>query len=125
MEINEKCDVYSFGVLTLEVIMGKHPGDFVLSLLSASSSSFSASQSTTHHDISLKDIMDPRLPFPTNKQVAEKMVLVAKLALLCVDPNPQLRPTMRQISDQFLKQRPYLQGMFPTITIAQLLALQL
>lgn len=123
MEINEKCDVYSFGVLTLEVIMGKHPGDFVLSLHQASSSS--SSQFTTHHDISLKDIMDPRLPFPSNKQVAEKVVLVAKLALLCVDPNPQLRPSMKHVSDQFLKQRPFLQSMFPTITIGQLLALQL
>ncbi|CDP11414.1 unnamed protein product [Coffea canephora] len=29
LEVNEKCDVYSFGVLALEVIMGKHPGDFI------------------------------------------------------------------------------------------------
>lgn len=123
MEINEKCDVYSFGVLTLEVIMGKHPGDFVLSLLSAST--LSSSLSTTPHEILLKDIMDPRLPFPTNKQVAEKLVLVARLALLCVDPNPKLRPTMKQVSGQFLKQRPYLQSMLPSITIGQLLALQL
>ncbi|KAI8531556.1 hypothetical protein RHMOL_Rhmol11G0145700 [Rhododendron molle] len=26
MEVNKKCDVYSFGVMTLEVIMGEHPG---------------------------------------------------------------------------------------------------
>ncbi|PRQ52050.1 putative protein kinase RLK-Pelle-LRR-XI-1 family [Rosa chinensis] len=35
MEMNEKCDVYSFGVLTLEVIMGKHPGDLMISVLSS------------------------------------------------------------------------------------------
>ena len=39
MEVNEKCDiVYSFGVITLEVIMGNHPGDLISFLLSSSSS---------------------------------------------------------------------------------------
>ncbi|KAF3455562.1 hypothetical protein FNV43_RR00194 [Rhamnella rubrinervis] len=32
MEVNEKCDVYSFGIVTLEVIMGSHPGDLISSL---------------------------------------------------------------------------------------------
>ncbi|PON61565.1 Tyrosine-protein kinase, partial [Parasponia andersonii] len=32
MKVTEKCDVYSFGVLTLEVMMGKQPGDFISSL---------------------------------------------------------------------------------------------
>ncbi|KAK9930096.1 hypothetical protein M0R45_027153 [Rubus argutus] len=34
MEVNEKCDVYSFGVLALETIMGRHPGDLISSLSS-------------------------------------------------------------------------------------------
>nr|GMC82454.1 MDIS1-interacting receptor like kinase 2-like [Ipomoea batatas] len=32
MEVTEKCDVYSFGILALEVIMGKHPGDLIMSI---------------------------------------------------------------------------------------------
>ncbi|XP_060671374.1 MDIS1-interacting receptor like kinase 2-like [Ziziphus jujuba] len=32
MEIKEKIDIYSFGVITLEVIAGKHPGDLISSL---------------------------------------------------------------------------------------------
>ncbi|KAI8003386.1 MDIS1-interacting receptor like kinase 2 [Camellia lanceoleosa] len=58
MEVNERCDVYSFGVLTLEVIMGKHPGDLIYSLSSSSSSSSSTS---TAHGILLKDVLDQRL----------------------------------------------------------------
>ena len=43
MEVNEKCDVYSFGVLTLEVIMGNHLGDLISFLSSSSSSSATTS----------------------------------------------------------------------------------
>ncbi|KAK1575747.1 hypothetical protein Q3G72_007969 [Acer saccharum] len=27
MAVTEKCDVYSFGVLVLEILMGRHPGN--------------------------------------------------------------------------------------------------
>nr|XP_023877696.1 MDIS1-interacting receptor like kinase 2-like [Quercus suber] len=94
MEVNEKCDVYSFGVLTLEVIMGNHPGDLI-SYLSSSLSS-SATTSTTH-DIQVKDILDQRLKPPRN-QVAFKLVLIAKLALACLATNPKSRPTMQEVS---------------------------
>nr|XP_027095182.1 MDIS1-interacting receptor like kinase 2-like [Coffea arabica] len=115
MEVNEKCDVYSFGVLVLEVIMGKHPGDFLMAILSASSSA---------HGILLKDILDSRIQSLT-KQIEEQLMLVAKLTLLCADPNPQLRPTMKQVSVHLLKKRPSLASMFPVITIAELMALDL
>ncbi|KAJ0035984.1 hypothetical protein Pint_24204 [Pistacia integerrima] len=55
MNVSEKCDVYSFGVLALEVILGKHPGD-VLAPFSGSSANM---------NIELDDMLDPRLPFPS------------------------------------------------------------
>ncbi|KAI8003384.1 putative leucine-rich repeat receptor-like protein kinase [Camellia lanceoleosa] len=94
MEVNERCDVYSFGVLTLEVIMGKHPGDLIYSL---SSSSFSSSSTSTAHGIFLKDVLDQRLAAPEN-QVAEQVFVVAKLAFACLQANPLSRPTMRQVA---------------------------
>ncbi|CDP11088.1 unnamed protein product [Coffea canephora] len=118
MEVNEKCDVYSFGVLALEVVMGKHPGDFILSTLSASSST------STVYDIPLKDIVDPRLSSPS-KQESKQVTLVAKLALSCIEPNPLLRPTMKQVCVQLLKEIPSQFNVFPIVTIGQLLDLQM
>ncbi|KAL7208636.1 hypothetical protein ACSBR1_030384 [Camellia fascicularis] len=113
MEVNEKCDVYSFGVLALEVIMGKHLSDLISSLSSSSSSS------STAQGIFLKDILDQRLPPPRN-QVAEQIVVVVKLAFACLHTTPLSRPTMQQVATILSKQRPTLQNQFYTITLGQL-----
>ncbi|KAG5560019.1 hypothetical protein RHGRI_003336 [Rhododendron griersonianum] len=55
MEVNEKLDVYSFGVLTLEVVMGRHPGDIISSL---SSSTFDSSPPSSY-GIFVKNVLDP------------------------------------------------------------------
>ncbi|KAM0036969.1 putative protein kinase RLK-Pelle-LRR-XI-1 family [Helianthus debilis subsp. tardiflorus] len=34
MKVTEKCDVYTFGVLVMEILKGQHPGDFITSLAS-------------------------------------------------------------------------------------------
>ena len=118
MEVNEKCDVYCFGVLALEVIMGNQPGDFILSTLSASSST------STVYVILLKDIVDPRLLSPS-KQESKQVTLVAKLALSCIEPNPQLRPTMKHVCVLLSKEIPSQFNIFPMVTIGQLLDLEI
>ena len=55
MRVTEKCDVYSFGVLALEVIRGKHPRDYISDLTSQ-----------TTEDIQLMDLLDERLLCPTS-----------------------------------------------------------
>ena len=114
MEVNEKCDVYSFGVLALEVIMGRHPGDLILSLWPSSSSSFSNA-----HGLLLKDVLDQRLSPPMNR-MADEVVFVAKLAFACLHPTPQSRPTMKQVSVQLSKPRSAFQNPFHMITLGQL-----
>uniref|UniRef100_A0A453JTM8 non-specific serine/threonine protein kinase n=2 Tax=Aegilops tauschii TaxID=37682 RepID=A0A453JTM8_AEGTS len=79
--VTEKCDVYSFGVLTLELFMGHHPGDFLSSM---------AEKST-----SLKDLLDIRIPLPA-AEVASKVFKVITFAARCIEPNPSRRPTMQQ-----------------------------
>ncbi|KAI7981457.1 putative leucine-rich repeat receptor-like protein kinase [Camellia lanceoleosa] len=117
MEVNERCDVYSFGVLTLELITGKHLGDLISSL--SSSSSFSSSTSTVH-GILLKDVLDQRL-LPPKNQVAEQVVMVAKLSFACLQTNPLSRPTMRQVAMKISDdQSPPLRNQFHMITLGQL-----
>nr|GMD96804.1 probable leucine-rich repeat receptor-like protein kinase At1g35710 [Ipomoea batatas] len=115
MEVTEKCDVYSFGVLALEVIMGKHPGDLITSI-------FSSPISTD--GTLLKDLLDPRLSAPT-KQEAVELILVAKIAVACLNMNPQCRPSMQQVFVLLSKERRYSSSnSLPQITISQLFGVE-
>jgi hypothetical protein len=87
MKVTEKCDVYSFGVLALEVIMGKQVRDFI-SLISPSSDDANTL---------LKDVLDQRLPPPT-PQVEDELITIARLAIECRNSHPQSRPTMQKVS---------------------------
>ncbi|KAK9178081.1 hypothetical protein WN943_027271 [Citrus x changshan-huyou] len=89
MKITEKCDVYSFGVLVLEVIKGKHPRDFL-------SSTSSPSLNT---DIALDEMLDPRLPVPSCS-VQEKLISIMEVAFSCLNESPESRPTMKIVSQQ-------------------------
>ncbi|XP_028070746.1 MDIS1-interacting receptor like kinase 2-like isoform X2 [Camellia sinensis] len=86
MKVTEKCDIYSFGVLALEVIKGKHLGDFITSLLTAAVK-----------NIKLKDVLDQRLS-PPSPEVEEVVMCNVKLAIACLHVNPQSRPTMHIVS---------------------------
>nr|GMC86596.1 MDIS1-interacting receptor like kinase 2-like [Ipomoea batatas] len=117
MEVTEKCDVYSFGILALEVIMGKHPGDLIMSI-------FSSPISTIHGILLLKDVLDSRLSTPT-KQEADELILVAKIAVACLNMNPQCRPSMQHVSVLLSKERRYSSSnSLPQITISQLFGLE-
>ncbi|KAK7276523.1 hypothetical protein RIF29_17663 [Crotalaria pallida] len=115
MEVNEKCDVFSFGVLCLETIMGKHPGDLISSLFSSSAMHAAAS------NLLLKDVLDERLPQPV-MPIAEEVILIAKLAFACLNESPSFRPTMEQVYNEFVMPKsPLVDDPFPIITLKQLL----
>jgi serine/threonine protein kinase len=90
MEINEKCDVYSFGVLTLEILLGKHPGDIVSKLLQSST------VGQTIDAVLLTDMLDQRLLFPTN-HIKKEVVSLIRIAFHCLAESPDTRPTMEQV----------------------------
>ncbi|CDP14105.1 unnamed protein product [Coffea canephora] len=90
MAVTEKSDVYSFGVVVLETLFGEHPREFL---------SFIASQ--PNEPIMLKDLLDARLPPPTNPLVVRNVAVATALALDCVNTNPKCRPTMQQVVNRF------------------------
>ncbi|XP_044511510.1 MDIS1-interacting receptor like kinase 2-like [Mangifera indica] len=92
MEVTEKCDVYSFGVIAMEVIKGKHPDDIISSLLSH----------LTSESMLVKDILDQRLPLPP-PEVEEQVMTIVKLATACLHADPRSRPSMHMISQMLDK----------------------
>ncbi|KAL1149882.1 hypothetical protein V6Z11_A10G219700 [Gossypium hirsutum] len=117
MRVDEKCDVYSFRVLTMEVFMGRHPGDLIsyFSSLESTLSSMSNDQ-----QVLLKDTIDQRLSAPVG-QSAEDLVSTMKIAVACLNGNPQLRPTMQQVSQALGRQSLTLPSPFNSIKLGELL----
>lgn len=83
MTVTTKCDVYSFAVLALEVIRGEHPGDLVSSI--------------SIEKTKLEDLLDSRLPFPSS-EIKEVLTSIMIWAMKCLNTNPQMRPTMYDVS---------------------------
>ncbi|THU73300.1 hypothetical protein C4D60_Mb04t21360 [Musa balbisiana] len=86
MRVTTKCDVYSFGVVTLELLIGGH-GEELVSVLSSPSSP---------KNTLVKDVLDQRPSLPTT-EVADEVAAVLRLALCCVEHDPESRPTMKQV----------------------------
>ncbi|XP_039120340.1 MDIS1-interacting receptor like kinase 2-like [Dioscorea cayenensis subsp. rotundata] len=86
MRMTKKCDVYSFGIVALEVVHGSHPGD-LLSNLSLS--------------MLVKEMLDPRLSLHIADQVTiNQVLLVIVIAMQSINNDPQVRPTMQQVSQR-------------------------
>lgn len=92
MRVTEKCDVYSFRVLPLEVIKGKNPRHFLSSIASPSA----------NMNISLHEMLDSRLPFPS-LDIQEKLTSMLEVAFLCKVENPTSRPAMWRVCQMLCK----------------------
>nr|XP_034905365.1 probable leucine-rich repeat receptor-like protein kinase At1g35710 [Populus alba] len=92
----EKCDIYSFGVMALETLLGRHPGDIL---------------SSSARAITLKEMLDPRLPPPTDEIVIQNICTIATLAFSCLYSNPKSRPSMKFVSQEFISPKRLLGGL--------------
>ena len=77
MVVTEKCDVYSFGMVALEILMGKHPGELLTSLSMLSS-----------QNLMLNKILDQRLP-PPNRSIAQDIFFADSVAFACLRTKPK------------------------------------
>ncbi|KAJ7972603.1 putative Receptor protein kinase [Quillaja saponaria] len=119
MRVTEKCDVYSYGVVALEVMMGKHPGELITSLTSTKSSS-----PTDNPEMFLKDVLDQRLQ-PPSGQLADAIEFVVAIALACTRTIPKTRPSMHSVAQELsTRWREFQCEPFGMITISKLTRFQ-
>ncbi|XP_030967090.1 probable LRR receptor-like serine/threonine-protein kinase At1g07650 isoform X1 [Quercus lobata] len=86
-----KADVYSFGIVALEIVAGKNnmkyrPNENFVCLLDWAL--------VSQQKGNLMDLVDPDLKSNFSKEEAVKIM---KVALLCTNPSPTLRPTMSAV----------------------------
>lgn len=99
MKVTEKSDVYSFGVVLLEIVTGRKPVD----------PSFTEAVDLVgwvHHQVRAgtgdRTILDPQLSGLPEALLSEVEEMLG-IALLCVCPSPNERPTMREVVRMLLE----------------------
>ncbi|KEH41003.1 LRR receptor-like kinase family protein [Medicago truncatula] len=80
-------------------MLHQHPGDIVTYLWQQPSQS---ATDLTIDTIPLMDMLDQRLPRPTNDIIVHKVASMIRIAVACLTESPRSRPTMEQVCKQFV-----------------------
>ncbi|KAL0419678.1 UNVERIFIED_CONTAM: Receptor-like protein kinase [Sesamum radiatum] len=91
MKITEKSDVYSYGVVVLEVLTGKQPIDPTIP------DGLHIVDWVRHNRTHGTEVLDPGLCQRPEPEL-EEMMQTLGVAMLCVHPSPDDRPTMKDVA---------------------------
>ncbi|KAL5777732.1 hypothetical protein ACOSP7_010658 [Xanthoceras sorbifolium] len=89
--LNERSDVYSFGILIMEIISGRNPVDYSRPPGEVNLVEWLKTMVTNRN---AEAVLDPRLQEKPSSRALKRALLVA---LRCVDPNAQKRPKMGHV----------------------------
>ncbi|XP_015968109.1 MDIS1-interacting receptor like kinase 1-like [Arachis duranensis] len=93
LKVDEKIDVYSYGVVLLELLTGKRPTD---EEFGESVDIVEWIRRKLRDNKNLEAALDPNV-VGNSRHVLEEMLLVLRIALLCTAKLPRERPTMRDV----------------------------
>lgn len=92
MKVDEKSDIYSYGVVLMELLTGKKPLE---PEYGESVDIVEWIRGKMRKKESLEEALDVNVG--SNKHVREEMLLVLRLAILCTAKLPKERPSMRDV----------------------------
>nr|XP_043635881.1 probable serine/threonine-protein kinase At1g01540 [Erigeron canadensis] len=89
--LNERSDVYSFGILIMEIISGRNPVDYSRPQGEVNLVDWLKTMVTNRN---AEGVLDPNIPEKPSSRALKRVLLVA---LRCVDPSAQKRPKMGHV----------------------------
>ncbi|KAL0884360.1 hypothetical protein Bca101_008341 [Brassica carinata] len=89
--LNEKSDIYSFGILIMEIITGRNPVDYSRP---QGETNLVDWMKTMVGNRRSEEVVDPKIAEPPSSKALKRVLLVA---LRCVDPDANKRPKMGHI----------------------------
>ncbi|KAL1299915.1 hypothetical protein AAHE18_18G142200 [Arachis hypogaea] len=102
MKVTEKCDIYSFGVVLLELVTGRSP----VQPLEQGGDLVSWVRRSIQASVPTSELFDKRLNLSVQRTMDE-MSLILKIALFCTSTSPLTRPTMREVIAMLIDAREY------------------